>query len=739
MFTNETQLDLFYLLCGLALFLVGGLTPILNRRTQQLLPWKWLGMFAVCRGIYEVLSLPMLSQVMPAYFEGVRILFLLFGLIFLMEFGRAGSLIGDVPVPWWWIYLVLAASVLFVRLFNLADLMDTLRLALSLVGGLWAAWAMLKAAPKLTKGQETLTVAAIIMALYALASCVDGSESFVAGVPIQLIQGLLLLGLGISLCRLCQIAMQRMMERPSQKLYQYLAQGTTIGLIFIAAVGLVGILGINYFSNRAAADILANNQKTVNRLKEVIDNEMEKADRLVQLLAVSSRVYNALTYSSDAAQIARAHEILDRYSQTEEGYGICYVMNPNGITIASSNRNQPDSFIGKDYGFRPYFKQASLGLQGRYFALGVTSADLGYYTSSPVRNDKGAIIGVVVIKRMIRTVGELKNAFDPKALTFLVDPHGIIVLSNQTANVLRSLWRLDEAESKEVIASGQFGRGPFPAILDQKPTAGKDYLLAGQRRLALTQPILMEGWTLYHFGSTQAIPWYRLMGAGAIFAFGLALIGFYVSWDWTSYQAANLAGVDPAKDGDFISARQAEEELHQGEMKYQNLVNHIGLMAEMGDLLQGCKNSQEAMPVISRYMSRLFPDLSGGLYLASSDQAVRFELSGTWGDSPPRENAFYNDDCWALRRGRSYVVDDPGNSLLCHHLSEAWPSGYQCWPIVAQGETLGVFHLRQPRNWGNSPPLSGQQKEVTQQLITSLVEQIALTLTNLKLRAAASA
>ena len=98
--------------------------------------------------------------------------------------------------------------------------------------------------------------------------------------------------------------------------------------MFIAAVGLVGSLEINYLSNKAVSEALTKNQNTIQRLQEIINNEMEKADRLVQLLAGSSRIlYPGYELMRRRGRSSRANEVLDRYSQTEEGFGICYIMN----------------------------------------------------------------------------------------------------------------------------------------------------------------------------------------------------------------------------------------------------------------------------------------------------------------------------------------------------------------------------------------------------------------------------
>jgi Cache domain len=752
---NATQLDIVYLISVLSLFLIGALTPILNRRTNQLLPWKWLGLFAFCRGVHDLLDLPALNQLLPGHLETASLVLLFLSLIFLLEFGRAGSNLLTSPLPRPLVYIPLAALILSGRLLGLPDLASTASFGVSAAGGAWAAWALFQASPKIPIGKETLITAGIIMLLYGLVSCFPySSESFIAiaGISIHLVQSLLAIGLAACIFRYGQIAKDSVMEPHAQKIYQFFAHGTSIGLMFIAAVGLAGSLGINYLSNKAVRETLAKNQSTVQRLQEIVNNEMEKADRLVQVLAGSNRIIPALAGTQERrygerpegrygeragereGQIVRANELLDSYSGTEEGFGVCYIMDLAGLTIASSNRNQSDSFVGKNYGFRPYFKQAALGLQGRYFALGVTSKDLGYYASAPVRNEQGAIIGVAVIKRMIRTVGELKNAFDPGSVSLLVDPNGIVTLSNQPKYVLSSLWPVNEETKKELVASQQFGSGPFAPILDQKPLDGKEYQLEGQRMMALTQPILLEGWTLIHFGSTQAIPFYRLLGASTILLLGFALIGFYVSWDLASYKTAGIAAADWSQPGDSVSLGQIEEQLQLGELKYRELTQSISLVSEMGDLLQGCNSSRDAIPVITKYMQRLFPDLSGAVYLATVRDTL--EVMGVWGEFPPEEQRFVPDDCWALRRGRQYLVEDPEASLPCPHLSKNLPGGYQCWPIAAQGKTLGVLHLRQGGLPGNPIPVSEQQKETNRQLISSVVDQFTMTLVNLKLREA---
>ena len=85
------QLDIIYFACGLVFFLIGGLAFILRRRTKGLLPWAWLGLFAFCQAFYAWLYLPILPQEMLGLLSVPRLTCLFFSLIFLIEFGRAGT------------------------------------------------------------------------------------------------------------------------------------------------------------------------------------------------------------------------------------------------------------------------------------------------------------------------------------------------------------------------------------------------------------------------------------------------------------------------------------------------------------------------------------------------------------------------------------------------------------------------------------------------------------------------
>jgi len=103
----------------------------------------------------------------------------------------------------------------------------------------------------------------------------------------------------------------------------------------------------------------------------------------------------------------------------------------------------------------------------------------------------------------------------------------------------------------------------------------------------------------------------------------------------------------------------------------------------------------------------------------------------SWGQDPLAVPVFTPDECWSVRRGRLHKVENPQETLCCPHVAEAVPGGYLCVPLIAQGETLGVFHLRPgPPADEQTPALAA----VKDQLALTVAEDLALALANLRLR-----
>lgn len=181
---------------------------------------------------------------------------------------------------------------------------------------------------------------------------------------------------------------------------------------------------------------------------------------------------------------------------------------------------------------------------------------------------------------------------------------------------------------------------------------------------------------------------------------------------------------------DITERRRAREALRSANLKLQQTVDNLerrnrdsGLLIAMGDMLQSCLVQDEVYLVVKNYGLKLFPSFCGSLYLLE-EASNSARLVAGWGgeDALP---SFSMDDCWALRRSRPHFYTSPGISLVCRHVNRARQSCALCIPLVALGESVGLFHLTRHESCSD---------DHIYQLATMVSERIALALVNLKLR-----
>ncbi len=152
------------------------------------------------------------------------------------------------------------------------------------------------------------------------------------------------------------------------------------------------------------------------------------------------------------------------------------------------------------------------------------------------------------------------------------------------------------------------------------------------------------------------------------------------------------------------------------------------MLAEMGDLIQSCRTADEAFPIVARYAQTLMPESVGALYLFRSLQDVA-EKVAFWGKEPSGENELGLSECWGIRRGKIHIAKS-SEGPLCDHLGTPIPEQYVCVPLIAQGETIGLLHIRGQE----SVRSDGYSIDELSKIGLSIAEHIAPALSNLNLR-----
>src|SRR5262245_21657629 len=124
--------------------------------------------------------------------------------------------------------------------------------------------------------------------------------------------------------------------------------------------------------------------------------EIERYRYLPFVLGQDERIQRLLETGSDQDRVDAANKYFETANRSA-GSDVLYAMDAAGTTLASSNWNEPTSFVGQQYGFRPYFKDALERGEGHYYAVGVTTGVPGYFLSRRIETAMQKV-GVVVAK-----------------------------------------------------------------------------------------------------------------------------------------------------------------------------------------------------------------------------------------------------------------------------------------------------------------------------------------------------
>ena len=165
---------------------------------------------------------------------------------------------------------------------------------------------------------------------------------------------------------------------------------------------------------------------------------------------------------------------------SQTGAEVIYLMDAKGNTLAASNWDKKDTFIGRNFAFRPYFSDALAGRLGRFFGQGTTSAKRGYFFGAPVWNGD-QVIGVLVVKVDLDHTETLWGKSPEQLL--LTDNNGVVVLTSRPDWRFRATRPLSDDE-RQAISAIQ----PYPT-LDPKPLN-----LSRQAWLVQSRTIPETGW-----------------------------------------------------------------------------------------------------------------------------------------------------------------------------------------------------------------------------------------------------
>jgi two-component system C4-dicarboxylate transport sensor histidine kinase DctB len=299
-----------------------------------------------------------------------------------------------------------------------------------------------------------------------------------------------------------------------------------MALFGVVASGIGGFLAAEGLGR---TELQRTSEARIGLYASTLDQVVDRFRTLPFVLARDERILGLLEQPTEAEAVGRANQFLADLS-TESGGAVLYVMNTAGLTLASSNHDQPQSFVGQNYAFRPYFSDAVTRGTGQFFAIGVTTGEPGYFLSRAIR--RGAhLLGVAVVKISLDQLeAEWRTAGEAIALT---DSRGIVFLSSMPRWKYQPLRTLTAEERTDIARVMQYSNinlsGPPLLRRMNAPANGQIVSIATTGRdtsyLVARRDLPGYDWTLYAFADIAPLQQTAIVtGLATALAFVAALL-----------------------------------------------------------------------------------------------------------------------------------------------------------------------------------------------------------------------
>ncbi|AZC59096.1 ATP-binding protein [Pseudomonas chlororaphis] len=273
-------------------------------------------------------------------------------------------------------------------------------------------------------------------------------------------------------------------------------------LVILAGAVVSATFAMRHAERQALEDDAARASEQLALYANSLHTLIERYRALPAVLALDPELRSALKGPVGPEQQDALNRKLERINGAARSSTL-ELLDHTGLAVAASNWRLPSSYVGHNYGFRPYFSQTRSQGSGRFYAVGVTSGIPGYFLSSAVKDEQEQFLGAMVVKLEFP---ELEREWSQGSDTLLVsDARGIVFIANQPGWRYRQLRPLSDSDRAELKATRQYDKQlltplehrPLRRFDDDStltrvegPDGSVDYLWE-------SLPLATEGWTLH--------------------------------------------------------------------------------------------------------------------------------------------------------------------------------------------------------------------------------------------------
>ncbi|HVJ38576.1 MAG TPA: PAS-domain containing protein [Stenotrophomonas sp.] len=235
-----------------------------------------------------------------------------------------------------------------------------------------------------------------------------------------------------------------------------LARRPRLALILLLILGgmlLAMAAAAHYAQRRALAEEGASVRRQLDLYAQALQQRIDRYRTLPQVLALDPELRDAVSRPLSPAEVAHLNGKLER-ANAITGSSTLTLIDRHGRALAASNWRDPRSNVGVDYSFRPYVQQALAQGSGRFYGIGMTTGEPGYFLSQALRDDDGVVSGIVVIKIALAALE--REWLQTPDIVLASDAHDVVFLASRPEWRYRVLDPLDRHERSELAATRQY-------------------------------------------------------------------------------------------------------------------------------------------------------------------------------------------------------------------------------------------------------------------------------------------
>lgn len=372
---------------------------------------------------------------------------------------------------------------------------------------------------------------------------------------------------------------------------------------------------------------------------------------------------------------------------------LIYTLSSTGRTFASAD-SQEAMLVGRNYSFRPYFKQAIHGDIAIYPAKGAFTSRRGIHLGVPIYGGKqDTPQGVLVMKIGMEEIDNIL-ASQPNKIA-MTSPEGVVLSTNQEDWLLHSTTRLSEEARERLRQSRQFGSDdiePLPFDL-----SGQRVRMDDEWHNVIRVPLSIPGWSIISCQPNQTpapltlFQTFLVAGGGSITG-GMAILIFFLAVNIqhrkrtermlrraeekyrSIFENAVMGVYQSTVEGQFFSASPSMATI----LGYDSPEDLIGSVHDMRDIYYNAQDRDHWLDLLARHGQ--FTGFETR-YLKKNGEPIWVSLSSRLATDEEHEGEFIEGFCLdvsekmeaveALRRERDILMRIMATSPASIMLSDA--------------------------------------------------------------------